>query len=80
MRSNSIDGVHIEGNADESEETKWNPRKHLGKKETNAYGDVIFDVAGKQSKAKVWCKCFIMIKILIFFYYLHNKLLTQSIL
>ena len=67
MKSSSIDGVHIEGNIDQGEETKWNPQEHLGWKETNAYGDVIFDVAGKKSKAKVWCKCFIVIKTSIFF-------------
>lgn len=67
MKSSSIDGVHIEGNIDQGEETKWNPQEHLGRKETNAYGDVIFDVAGKKSKAKVWCKCFIVVKTLIFF-------------
>ena len=38
---------------DGTEEATWDPEKHLGLKETNAYGDIIFDLAGKKSKVKV---------------------------
>ena len=32
---------------------KWDPKKHLGKKTTNAYGNAFLHVAGKKSNAKV---------------------------
>ena len=41
------------GNKAEGDKIKWNPKKHLGKKTTNAYGDVFLHAAGKKSNAKV---------------------------
>ena len=32
---------------------EWDPSIHLKLKETNAHGDVVFNIGGKNSKAKV---------------------------
>lgn len=55
----TVDGVQSgfndisDSNKAESDKIKWDPKKHLGKKTTNAYGDVFLHVAGKKSNAKV---------------------------
>ena len=36
-----------------NEETTWEPMQHLENKETNAFGVLVFNVAGKQARAKV---------------------------
>ena len=45
-----MDDIHVE-------EKAWDPDQYLGRKETNAYGDVVFYTAGSKSRAKV---CFIV--------------------
>ena len=58
LEESSVDGTESAGRCqtsshDDANKVIWDPEEHLGMKETNAYGDIIFDVAGKKSKAKV---------------------------
>lgn len=41
------------GSEDDQVEVEWDPSIHLKLKETNAHGDVVFNIGGKNSKAKV---------------------------
>ena len=40
-------------NGDEPVEVEWDPSIHLQMKDTNARGDVVFNIGGKNSKAKI---------------------------
>ena len=53
LEENSIDDTHNLDNI-HVEEVPWDPDQHLGRKETNAYGEVVFHKAGNKPKAKVW--------------------------
>ena len=44
--THNLDNIHVE-------EVAWDPDQHLGRKETNAYGEIDFHMAGNKSKAKV---------------------------
>ena len=48
-----MDGGQKESDNNQVEEAVWDPKMHLGRKETNAYGEVVFHKAGKKSTAKV---------------------------
>ena len=50
---NYVDGGQRESDNNQVEEAAWDPKMHLGRKETNAYGEVVFHKAGKKSTAKV---------------------------
>lgn len=41
------------GSEDDQAEVEWDSSIHLKLKETNAHGDVVFNIGGKNSKAKV---------------------------
>ena len=53
MDVNYVDGAQRESDNNQVEEAAWDPKMHLGRKETNAYGEVVFHKAGKKSTAKV---------------------------
>ena len=58
----NIDSTHNLDN-NHVEEIAWDPDQHLGRKETNAYREVVFHVAGNKSKAKVWLILYVTIQI-----------------
>ena len=54
----NIDSTHNLDN-EHVEEIAWNPDQHLARKETNAYGEIVFHMSGSKSKAKVWLILFL---------------------